>query len=419
MLIYSKYDWYTKIHVENFSKGINVVMEYNSLSADLQKKIIEKNPRLSENMTCSRRRRNDHDVANLWRPAYVRDCEKILHCPYYNRYSDKTQVFSFYKNDDISRRSLHVQLVSRISRNISSLLGLNVDLTEAIALGHDIGHPPFGHAGERCLSEISMEYQSKGFMHNIHSVRVLDKIFDYNISFETLDGILCHNGELPLGKYVPHTEKDFTVLDHEVEECYIDSKNSSKLIPATLEGCVVRISDLIAYLGKDRQDAKRAKVIESEDMFDGGKLGKFNAVIINNLIVNVIENSFDKPYIKIDDEYYDDLKTAMNENYKYIYLSDTVRQVQQEIIKPMYHGLFHKLLSDIKLGNKESCIFRHHINYISKIRSYYSDTDYFETNTPEDIVIDYIASMTDDYFSDLYEHYYPDFKKPEYVSYFK
>ena len=400
-------------------KGKYGNMKYNGISDEFQERIIQKNPHLLKNMNCSERRRNSHDIANLWRPAYVRDCEKILHCPYYNRYSDKTQVFSFYKNDDISRRSLHVQLVSRIARNISSLLGLNADLTEAIALGHDMGHPPFGHAGESCLNELSTEYSSKGFMHNIHSVRVLDKIFDYNISFETLDGILCHNGELPLGKYVPQTDKNFEVLDREMAECYKDSRNCAKLIPATLEGCVVRISDLIAYLGKDRQDAKRAKVIETEDIFNGGKLGKFNAVIINNLVVNVVENSFDKPYIKIDDEYYDDLKTAMEENYRYIYLSDTVRKVQLNVIRPMYMKIFEKLLSDLKNGLKDSYIFRHHINYINNIRKYYSDNDYLESNSYEDIVIDYIASMTDDYFSDLYEYYYPDSPKPEYVSYFK
>lgn len=124
-------------------------MAYNSLSDELQKRIIEKNPAFKSRLENSTRRRPDHDVANLWRPAFIRDCEKILHCPYYNRYSDKTQVFSFFKNDDISRRSLHVQLVSRIACNLSSLLGLREDLTEAIALGHDLGHPPFGHAGER------------------------------------------------------------------------------------------------------------------------------------------------------------------------------------------------------------------------------------------------------------------------------
>lgn len=100
------------------------------------------------------RRRRDHEEANLWRPAFVRDTERILHNPYYNRYSDKTQVLSAYRNDDISRRALHVQLVSRIARNIGRGLGLNTDLIEAVSLGHDIGHTPFGHAG----SVFSMRY---------------------------------------------------------------------------------------------------------------------------------------------------------------------------------------------------------------------------------------------------------------------
>ena len=394
-------------------------MEYKSLSDITQKKILEKNPELSKNLHCPPRRRNDHDIANLWRPAYVRDCEKIIHCPYYNRYSDKTQVFSFFKNDDISHRSLHVQLVSRIARNISSLLGLNTDLTEAIALGHDMGHPPFGHAGESCLNELSLEYTGRAFMHNLHSVRVLDKVFDYNISFETLDGILCHNGELPLGKYVPDTDKDFKKLDAQIDNCYNNPVSSASLIPSTLEGCVVRISDLIAYIGKDRQDALRAKVIETDDIFTGGNLGKFNAAIINNLIVNIIENSFDKPYIMLDDEYYDDLKYAMNENYRFIYLSDNVKNVQNKYVRPMYSMLFEKLLSDLIDGNENSYIFRHHIDYITKFRAYYNTESYLETNTPADIVIDYIASMTDDYFFDLFSHYFPEYPMPQYKSYFE
>ncbi len=392
---------------------------YSSLSESIQNKILENNPSLSKNLCHPQRRRSDHDIANLWRPAFVRDCEKILHCPYYNRYSDKTQVFSFYKNDDISRRSLHVQIVSRIARNISSLLGLNVDLTEAIALGHDIGHPPFGHAGEACLNNISLSLTGRSFMHNLHSVRVLDKICCYNISFDTLDGILCHNGELPLGKYVPDTKKDFSVFDKEVEACYTDSTYSSKLIPSTLEGCVVRISDLIAYIGKDRQDAIRAKVIDDDSVFTEGKLGRFNAAIINNLIVNVVENSFEKDYIMLDKEYYDDLKLAMGENYEHIYLSDSVKSVQKEIIAPMYERLFFKLLADLKSGDKSSWIYRHHINYVNKIRSYYCEDNYIDANTYEDIVIDYMASMTDDYFSDLHKLYFPDEPNPVYQSYFQ
>ena len=133
--------------------------QYHSLSKELQERILEDREKHKKNPYAFPdekivRRRVDHDKANLWRPAFVRDVEKIMHVPYYNRYSDKTQVFSFYQNDDISRRALHVQLVSRIARNIGSVLGLNESLIEAISLGHDIGHTPFGHAGERILSSL-------------------------------------------------------------------------------------------------------------------------------------------------------------------------------------------------------------------------------------------------------------------------
>ncbi|MBQ4242120.1 MAG: HD domain-containing protein, partial [Lachnospiraceae bacterium] len=142
------------------------------------------------------RRDPGHDRANLQRPAFVRDIEKIMNVPFYNRYSDKTQVFSLVRNDDISRRALHVQFVSRIARNIGRLLNLNLDLIEAIALGHDIGHTPFGHAGERTLSAIYHAHTGRYFNHNVHSVRVLDDICCQNLSLQTLDGIICHNGEM-------------------------------------------------------------------------------------------------------------------------------------------------------------------------------------------------------------------------------
>lgn len=393
-------------------------MPYIKLSDELRDKIIADNPALKKNLEKPLRRRMEHDKPNLWRPAYIRDCEKILHSPYYNRYADKTQVFSFYKNDDISRRSLHVQLVSRIAKNISAMLGLDINLTEAISLGHDIGHTPFGHAGESCINEISIEKTGRTFMHNLQSVRVLDKIFDYNMTLNTLDGILCHNGEFPLDKYTPKPYESFEKFDSMVEECYIDPHSSKKLIPATLEGCVVRVSDLIAYIGKDRQDAIRAKVIKDETVFSSGNLGRFNASIINNLIVNIVENSYGKDYIKLDKEYYDDLMLAMKENYQFIYLSDPVREVQQNVIKPMFSKVFDVLLDDIKSNKTSSVIFRHHINYINKVRSFYSKESYLDTNTPENIVIDYISSMTDDYFSDLYTYLFPKNNKINYISYF-
>ena len=148
--------------------------KYEKLSEELQEKIIadrENNVNYGFAFDESKIIRRDmtRDKASLWRPATVRDIDKIIHSPFYNRYQDKTQVFSFYKNDDISHRAIHVQLVSHIARNIGSLLGLNLNLIEAIALGHDIGHTPFGHAGERFLNEIYNEKTGRYFSHNIHS----------------------------------------------------------------------------------------------------------------------------------------------------------------------------------------------------------------------------------------------------------
>lgn len=356
------------------------------------------------------RRNNDRDRAKIWRPCYVRDIEKILHHPYYNRYTDKTQVFSFFKDDDITRRALHVQLVSRIARNIGRLLGLDLDLIEAIALGHDIGHTPFGHAGERFLGGVYHNRTGRYFNHNVHSVRVLDKVFNLNISLDTLDGILCHNGELELKEYRPAPLLGFDDFDKKVEGCYIDRDNVKKLIPSTLEGCVVRVSDIIAYIGKDRQDAERAGVQVSY-------AGTDNAYMINNFVVSIVENSFGKDCIRMDEEYFEALKRAKVDNYERIYLADSVNEQYNTCLKSMFEMLYEKLIEDI--NDKDSLIWKHHIDYVRKRRGYYkSETDYVEENTPDDIVTDYIASMTDDYFIDICAHLLPDAPTVKYTGYF-
>lgn len=356
------------------------------------------------------RRNPERDRAKLWRPCYIRDIEKILHHPFYNRYTDKTQVFSFYKDDDITRRALHVQLVSRIARNIGRLLGLDLDLIEAIALGHDIGHTPFGHAGERLLGDIYNARTGRFFNHNVHSVRVLDRIFNLNISLDTLDGILCHNGELELKEYRPSELSDFEEFDKKVEGCYIDKDSVKKLIPSTLEGCVVRVSDIIAYLGKDRQDAERAGMEFDYD-------GSYNAYTINNFIVNIVENSFDKDYIRMDDEYFDALRGAKSDNMQRIYMSQSVNEQYDKCLKPMFQLLYEKLLSDFE--RKDSIIWKHHIEFTNTRRKYYgTEIDYVDENTPDDIVVDYIASMTDDYFIDICSHLLPDAPKVKYTGYF-
>lgn len=366
------------------------------------------------------RRDMSKDKSNILRPAYVRDIDKILHLPLYNRYNDKTQVFSFFHNDDITRRGLHVQLVSRIARSIGRLLGLNLDLIEAIALGHDIGHTPFGHAGERFLSELLHKETGRFFNHNVHSVRVLDVIYRRNISLQVLDGILCHNGEFELDRYSPAPGLDFTRFDENVEACYTKGKEANeRLIPSTLEGCVVRISDIIAYIGKDRQDAVIAKIIDEDFSFTSDYIGSRNAEMINNLIVDIVNHSYGKDYIRLSESAFRDLRIAKNENYTHIYRNEAIEELYNETIRPMFEELYYKLLADVKEKDESSVIYRHHIAYVENNLRYYNDFDY-RSEEPNQIVVDYIASMTDDYFIQLHKHLFPDSTHViEYKSYFE
>ena len=354
-------------------------------------------------------RRDDVEIdrPNVWRTPYIRDVDKILHCPFYNRYADKTQVFSFYRNDDLTRRSLHVQLVSRIARTVGRALRLNLDLIEAIALGHDIGHTPFGHAGESYLDGCLCERTGRHFAHNLHSVRVLDGIFPYNITIQTLSGIACHDGEFELAEYRPSPMTDFGEFDRMIAACEADKSNIRRLIPSTLEGCVVRVSDIIAYLGKDRQDAARAHL--TDETFPAGSIGSHNAEIINNLIVNIIDNSYGKDYIGLDEAHFAALKDAKRVNYDLIYKNKRVRDEMENAVRPMMEELYARLLSDLVGKRYASPIFTHHIRYVSE--AHYRRAVPYEEDEPNRIVTDYIASMTDDYFVDLYAYLFPDSKR--------
>lgn len=363
-----------------------------------------------------RRRNLAKDTATVWRPTFVHDIDKIMHCPYYNRYTDKTQVFSLCKNDDITRRSLHVQLVSRISRTIGTVLHLNLDLIEAIALGHDIGHPPFGHTGEAYLDELSFQHMGRHFYHNIHSVRVLDGIFPYNISLQTLNGIAAHNGELESEEYHPQPLGSFEEFDRIIEACYTDPAAVQSMMPCTLEGAVVRLSDIIAYLGKDRQDAARAKMAE-ESVFANEDIGSINAEIINNLVVNVIENSYGKPYIKLDAKHFKALRKSRLENYARIYNYAASFARLDTTVKPMMTEIYGQLLDDLRKGRKSSPIFTHHIDYVNA--AHYKRDMPYEAADPHQIVIDYIASMTDSYFIELHSYLFPNSHlRVEYKGYF-
>ena len=257
------------------------------------------------------------------RTPYFRDSDRILHSLSYNRYANKTQVFSFKENDHISMRMTHVQLVSKIARTIGRALNLNEDLIEAIGLGHDIGHTPLGHAGEAMLNEISRKELGEYFAHNIQGVRQFMNVDKngkgLNLTIQVLDGIMCHNGEILNSIYKP-MEKDEEEFLREYIESYIHLDKSKKYAPMTLEGCVVRISDIIAYLGRDIEDAIRLGKLQEEDLPRDivSVLGSNNREIINNIVLDIVKNSYNKPYLKLSDNVYKAIKDLKSFNYEHI-----------------------------------------------------------------------------------------------------
>ncbi len=364
-----------------------------------------------------RRQQVARDKATIWRQPFVHDIDKIMHSPYFNRYADKTQVYSLYKNDDLTRRSLHVQLVSRIARTIGCALHLNTDLIEAIALGHDMGHPPFAHTGEKYLNELFHAHSGKYFLHNIQSVRVFDKLFPHNISLQTLHDIASHNGELELQEYVPVPVPTFAEFDALMERCLWDIDVANGLLPCTLEGAVVRISDIIAYLGKDRQDAIRTRNVNEQD-FSNEDIGSINSEIINNLVVNIIENSYGQRSIRLDKKHFDALRQSKRDNYEKIY-NKTVSSAKLDVtVKPMMADLYERFLFDLENGKEDSPIYTEHIKFIERT-PYKRKTPYIETEKNQ-IVVDYISSMTDDYFVEIHEFLFPNSNYPiEYKGYFE
>lgn len=331
---------------------------------------------------------------NDFRTPFSRDVDRILYSLSFQRYMDKTQVFSFKENDHLTKRMIHVLYVSKIARTIGRALGLNEDLIEAGALGHDLGHTPFGHVGEAILNEISLRAGCGYFNHNVHSVRLLMNIENYgngkNITLQTLDAILCHNGELVMGKYEPKWNKTKDDFLRDYERTYKDKNTSLQLIPMTLEGCVVRISDLIAYLGRDIDDAIRMKLLTWEDVPNNitSVLGKSNKEIVNSIVTDVINNSLGKNYIKLSNEVFEAIKNLKDFNYKNIYYKAYTEEEKQNL-KVMLNTLYNAYINDLNNNNEESNIIKSYLANMSD--------EYKNNNSKERIVIDYIAGMTDDY----------------------
>lgn len=370
-------------------------MRFFSLLENLNK---DESSRLDDAATKSTegiRRREETRIG--YRQEYALDADRILHSKAYARYIDKTQVFSLVANDHITHRVLHVQLVSRIARTIGRYLRLNEDLLEAIALGHDLGHPPFGHDGEKFLSDLSIEHGLLPFQHNIQSVRFLEKLErkgrGWNLTLQVLDGILCHDGEVHSQNLTPVPITSFAELDKKILEKTRSPQH--EVTPATMEGCVVRLADTIAYIGRDIEDAITLGIITREQLPENCRniLGETNGTIVYNLVTDLIKNNSEPNQklstIGFSGEISDALKELKIFNYDNIYLAPETK-AQTPLIEQCYTKLFSHYLSllqnfpqnlppDIDLMNNLDPVFLG--NYLA-----------------EEKVRDFIAGMTDDYF---------------------
>lgn len=365
----------------------------------IKKELLEKESNLSKYACKSIDAVRLNPVKEDIRPAFFRDADRIIHSRPYARYMNKTQVYSFYKNDHISTRMLHVQLVSKAARTIGRCLNLNEDLIEATALGHDIGHTPLGHVGEKILNEISLKELNRPFMHNLQSVREFMYLSEYgkgsNLTIQVLDGIMCHNGEKLERVYEPvnKTKEEFL---KDFEESCKSHDYASKIKPMTLEGCVVRISDVIAYIGRDIEDAitlgklKRSEI--PKNIVD--ILGESNKEIMNNIVLDIVENSYGKNKIEISKKVFDAMNELMQFNYKKIYGNANSDQ-DLSYYKDSINKLYYSLLNDLDTNKEESKVYKLFVNDMSK--------EYKENNSNKQIVIDFIAGMTDDYFKEQLE----------------
>ena len=339
------------------------------------------------------RRFHDELLEEGYRQPFSIDVDRILHSRAYTRYIDKTQVFYLIHHDHITHRVLHVQLVSKIARTIGRYLGLNEDLIEAVALGHDIGHTPFGHDGERFLSELCSSSGIGYFLHNVQSVQFLDRVErkgkGWNLCLQTLDGILCHDGEIHNQALKPDRKKTFETLGKEMTAK--KAGPATMLIPMTLEGCVARMADTISYIGRDIEDAIRLDMIKRSDLPKEcvDILGDTNGSIVYHLVTDIINNSFQNSYIAFSPEVSEALKRLKDFNLKRIYMNPEIK-THTAAIKKLFEILFEQYLNDIETENRSSVIFNGFLKDMSD--------DYINNHSKEEIVRDFIAGMTDQYF---------------------
>lgn len=345
------------------------------------------------------------------RSPYQRDVHRIIYSDAFRRLKHKTQVFFVPLNDHICTRMDHVLCVAEASTSVARRLGLDEDLTRAISYGHDIGHAPFGHHGEIVLSEI---LKDKGFAykfsHEIQGLRVVDSIatldrYDgpsgLNLTYAVRDGIVSHCGEDSSTRINPMdpTKKD---LDHILAT---NTKSKDQDIPVTKEGCIVRICDKIAYVGRDIEDALVAGLI-SEDRIkielsnEIGLLGSINGKIVGSLLRNLIQNS-QNSFIGLSEEHGQALNNIMKWNYQNIYNHETVKRYKEQVSRGI-KMLFDQLMEDLdytnRLNNKTNTLPKPGTTNVYKVlKVFMKEVNYSPADRNEIILIDFIAGMTDNY----------------------
>ena len=361
------------------------------------------------------------------RSDYERDYTRILHSLAYRRLKHKTQVFFNIDNDHICTRMEHVQHVESVSCTIAKYLGLNVDLTRAIAMGHDLGHAPFGHEGEVELSNIRAELGMDKFWHERNSLRIIDNIElleDNNSDFRNLDltyavrdVIISHSGEVDENGIIPRKER--INLD--------EFRTSGQYQAYTWEGCVVKIADKIAYLGRDIEDAIRMNFIEEKDKQELRDISRLygektinTTIIIHNFITSICDNSSPEAGIRLSDEDNKMLNQIKDFNYDTIYKNakfNVYKNYAALVIRSIYNTLIDLYDCDNtlnKLSEKESTYptliddFAKHIKVYSELDNnerYKNKKIYGKLETKKiyaQTIIDYISGMTDRYAIEIF-----------------
>jgi len=354
--------------------------------------------RLCEHATphsAAKRRRRERTVL---RSEFARDRDRILYSDAYKRYAGKTQVvFLAARYDEhISTRLLHTTYVSQVSRSIVKALRLNFDLVEAIAVGHDLGHTPFGHDGEAVLDDLCREHGIGPFRHNVNSLWVVDQVASrsrgLNLTLQVRDGILCHDGESSRYRLRPSRRP------RPPEEAYCSNGVFCRVnrAPATLEGCVVRLADSIAYLGQDLEDAIRLGVVRRNQLPRGvtRRLGTRGSAIINNLIIDLVKSSHGRPEVGFSGETTRALLDLKAFNYEYIYHNKDIKKGLGRIRHAM-RIVFEDLLLAAGASDRKHLLYRHFLHNRSR--------EYREGTPPAVWARDFIASMTDHYLVELFK----------------